>query len=103
MNVQGGIAEMMDCKECGRTLPEDRFNMSHGPVCFGCRVRTVRLGFSHGRDNFHESTFGERTRQAYADAAATGTKIIPKTTVGANSLPTGQLTKLANHLNGKAG
>jgi hypothetical protein len=63
------------CSEC-RTevdypLPTGR------STCFKCHVKTVRLGFSNGKEDFHGPTIRERQQQQVADAAAAGRKIEP--------------------------
>lgn len=93
---------MKTCIDCRKMKPDTEYNDTHGSVCFGCRVKTVNLGFTYGREAFHGPTTRELVAQAYSDAAASGEKIIPRTTVGASSLPSGSAKKLAAHLNAKA-
>ena len=48
----------MECTECGKMLPADKFNPeSYSPtVCFKCRIQGVKLGFGGRREAFHGDT-----------------------------------------------
>lgn len=48
----------MECTECGKTLPPDKFNPeSFTPeVCFRCRISSVKIGFGGHREAFHGDT-----------------------------------------------
>lgn len=50
-----------------------------GSICFKCHVKTIRLGFTHGQEDFHGPTIGERQRKTVADAAANGINAEPVT------------------------
>lgn len=43
-----------------------------GLICFKCHVKTINLGFTYGKDNFHGPTIKERQNKIVADAAAKG-------------------------------
>ena len=43
-----------------------------GEICFKCHVRTVNLGFTYGKDNFHGDTIKERQDLQVAQAKAAG-------------------------------
>lgn len=66
-----------ECTECGmKVLFEEGFRPRR-TTCFRCHVKSIRLGFSYGKENFHGDTIGERQRQQIADAAASGMTIEP--------------------------
>lgn len=91
----------MICAHCKEDKSEDRFNLEvRGEICFGCHVKGVSLGFTHGKNTFHGPTFGELTRQAYKDAERTGEKIIPRTTTSTVVGTAGQMAKLGATMNG---
>ena len=50
-----------------------------GSVCFKCHLKTIRLGFTHGKEDFHGPTIAERQRQTVSDAAAKGITAEPVT------------------------
>lgn len=43
-----------------------------GPRCFGCHVRTVNLGFTYGKEDFHGPTIRERQEKTVSDAKING-------------------------------
>lgn len=52
---------MTQCSDCGKTLATEQDIARER--CFGCHVKTVRLGFTYGKENFHGPT--EREQQRY--------------------------------------
>jgi hypothetical protein len=56
----------MKC-DCGRDLQTEN-DIKRG-FCFGCHVKSVRLGFTYGKDNFHGPTIREQQRY-YEDSQA---------------------------------
>lgn len=59
------------CKECSNEF--EVAEMPHrGPICFRCHVRTIRLGFRQGREEFHGPTIRERQEQIVKDAKING-------------------------------
>lgn len=56
----------MNCT-CGRHL-ESENDLKRG-YCFACHVKTVRLGFTYGKENFHGPTIREQQRY-YEDSDA---------------------------------
>lgn len=58
------------CEKCGRTV--DSEPQRRGLVCFGCHVKTINLGFTYGKENFHGATIGERQRQTVEQAKING-------------------------------
>lgn len=58
------------CKNCGKHKDEE---VQHrGLICFACHIRTVRLGFTHGKEDFHGPTIAERQRKTVEDAKING-------------------------------
>lgn len=56
----------MNCT-CGKELKTEN-DLARGH-CFACHVKTVRLGFTHGKENFHGPTEREIQR-SYEDSPA---------------------------------
>jgi hypothetical protein len=48
-----------------------------GPVCFKCHVKNIRIGFTHGKEDFHGPTVRERQQQQVKEAAAAGINAEP--------------------------
>ena len=65
------VCEVCDSRFVQDTLPR------RGPVCFKCHVKSIRLGFTHGKEDFHGPTLGERQRQQVAEAAKNGINAAP--------------------------
>jgi len=59
------------CKSCSKDFIVDELPR-RGEVCFGCHIKSVRLGFTQGRDEFHGPTIKERADQAIKDAKING-------------------------------
>jgi hypothetical protein len=51
----------MKCSTCERLI-ESENDIKRG-YCFKCHVKTVRLGFTHGQENFHGPTIREQQRE----------------------------------------
>lgn len=62
------------CEQCGKTFTVDDVPR-RGAVCFGCHVKGVRIGFTHGQEVFHGATFKEREREILGNAAANGIEV----------------------------
>jgi len=58
------------CSECGEGFQQS----SARSTCFRCHVSTIRLGFTHGKADFHGDTFRERCVEQERVAAAAGIK-----------------------------
>ena len=43
-----------------------------GPICFKCHIRTINLGFTYGKEQFHGPTIGEQQRKTVEDARING-------------------------------
>jgi hypothetical protein len=48
-----------------------------GKICFGCHIKGIRLGFSHGKEDFHGPTIKERQQHQEKQAADAGIKAEP--------------------------
>lgn len=51
----------MNICDCGRSLTSE-MDINRG-YCFACHVKTIRLGFVGGKEEFHGPTIRERQRQ----------------------------------------
>jgi len=63
------------CDSCGKQANEEL--QRRGPVCFSCHVKSVRLGFTHGKEDFHGPTIKERQEQTVRDAKINGYEAVP--------------------------
>lgn len=59
------------CNECQNQFEAEELPR-RGKVCFKCHVRSIRLGFRQGRDEFHGPTIKERQEQAIKEAKING-------------------------------
>lgn len=50
----------MHCSSCGVQIGQE--NEIKRGVCFKCHVKTIRLGFVNGKEEFHGPTVRERQR-----------------------------------------
>jgi hypothetical protein len=66
------------CEECSRQFYDEELP-HRGAICFGCHIKSVRLGFTYGKDNFHGDTIAEKQRQIMSDAAINGVQAEPVT------------------------
>ena len=62
---------ILDCNQCKKSFQVEEMPR-RGSVCFGCHVKTIRLGFTYGRDDFHGPTIRERQEQTVRDAKING-------------------------------
>jgi hypothetical protein len=58
------------CQNCDKE--KDETLQRRGPICFACHVKSIRLGFTYGKENFHGDTIGERQRKTVEDARING-------------------------------
>lgn len=58
------------CQTCGKNA--DETPQRRGLICFGCHIKSIRLGFTYGKENFHGDTIGERQRKTVEDAKING-------------------------------
>jgi hypothetical protein len=66
------------CEECSRQFYDEELP-HRGAICFGCHIKSVRLGFTYGKDNFHGDTIAEKQRKIVSDAAINGVQAEPVT------------------------
>lgn len=64
------------CIHCGKVESSDDLPR-RGAVCFGCHVKTIRIGFTHGKDDFHGPTIKERQDLQVKQAENAGIKAEP--------------------------
>jgi len=65
-----------NCLECGKSCTAEGAQR-RGHICFKCHVRSINLGFTYGKENFHGDTVREKQDKMFADAKAKGMKIAP--------------------------
>lgn len=75
--------EILDliCGECGKSFTGAEMPR-RGLVCFSCHVRSIRLGFRYGKDNFHGPTIRERQEKIISDAKINGSNPVPASEYG---------------------
>lgn len=66
------------CNRCNRPFESEEMPR-RGEVCFGCHVKTIRLGFTYGQEDFHGPTIRERQRKTVEDAKVNGYNAEPVT------------------------
>ena len=59
------------CTQCQNEFYEDEMPR-RGAVCFKCHVKSVRLGFTMGKEEFHGPTIKERQEKIISDAKING-------------------------------
>jgi hypothetical protein len=59
------------CDSCQNTFVSDEMPR-RGPRCFRCHVRSVNLGFTYGKEDFHGPTIRERQEKTVSDAKING-------------------------------
>lgn len=67
---------LYSCSSCSRDFEADE-PLRRGAICFGCHIKTVRLGFTHGKEDFHGPTIRERANEQVRVAAEAGIKAEP--------------------------
>lgn len=65
------------CTECLTTFEYKDKLPRRGAICFRCHVRGVRLGFTHGKEDFHGPTIKQRQEEQIRQATANGLKPEP--------------------------
>lgn len=66
------------CSDCSKEFFDEQLP-HRGAICFSCHIKTVRLGFTYGKENFHGDTIAEKQRQIMSDAAINGVQAEPVT------------------------
>ena len=64
------------CVKCESRWVEDTLPR-RGSICFRCHLRTINLGFTYGKENFHGPTIREKQNKIVSDAAAKGITAVP--------------------------
>lgn len=92
---------MKQCDTCGLQQPQSKYTAdSFSPdTCFKCRVSTVRMGFSAGREAFHGDSLVGGTIKSDNDhtvklAKANGHDPVPMSTAGGVGVTSKELTRL---------
>lgn len=62
---------ILTCEQCSKEFEVD-VTPRRGAICFACHVKGIRIGFSHGKSDFHGPTIKERQDQQIATARAAG-------------------------------
>lgn len=62
---------VFNCTECDARWVEDQLPR-RGSICFKCHVKSIRLGFTYGKDDFHGPTVRERAQKQISEAKAAG-------------------------------
>lgn len=63
------------CFVCSKEKDEEVQRRGH--ICFACHVKSIRMGFTHGKEDFHGPTVRERQILQEKQAAAAGIKAEP--------------------------
>lgn len=53
-------------------MDEHKHTRDGDPNCFGCKIRSVYMGFTYGRETFHGPTIKEKQERQIAEAKANG-------------------------------
>lgn len=59
------------CERCSEVFQTEEMPR-RGAICFRCHIRTIDIGFTYGKSDFHGPTVRERQREQVAQAAAAG-------------------------------
>lgn len=66
-----------DCSSCGTTVSHADDDPPRRNTCFKCHVKTLSIGFTYGKENFHGDTIRQRQEETVRTAAAEGRDIQP--------------------------
>lgn len=69
---------ILTCPKCDRKWTTD-IVPPRGETCFKCHVKTVNLGFTYGKEDFHGPTIRERQDKIVSDAKINGYNAEPIT------------------------
>lgn len=61
----------LTCVRCASPFEAEEMPR-RGTICFRCHVKTVNLGFTYGKEDFHGPTVKERQEKAVSDARING-------------------------------
>lgn len=70
------IGEIGLCARC-EDLKHDQDHSVMQDDCFACKVSTIGLQFTYGKEDFKGPTIGERQEKQYAEARRDGVDIAP--------------------------
>lgn len=59
------------CQQCSKEFQVEEMPR-RGAICFRCHIKTIRLGFTQGKDEFHGPTIRERQQKIVSDAKING-------------------------------
>jgi hypothetical protein len=65
-----------NCLRCESEFTADALPR-RGQICFKCHVKTINLGFTYGKEDFHGDTIKQRQDLQEAQAKAAGIKAEP--------------------------
>ena len=65
------MMQVFVCDQCASRFEAEELP-HRGAVCFKCHVKTIRLGFTYGREDFHGPTVRERQQQTVEQAKING-------------------------------
>lgn len=68
--------QTITCLKCAKEFTDETMPR-RGAICFACHLKTIRIGFSHGKEDFHGPTIRERQRETVEGAAKKGMSIEP--------------------------
>jgi hypothetical protein len=66
----------INCTECTKLFSFDVIPR-RGAVCFACHLKGIRLGFAHGKEDFHGPTIKQRQDEQMRQATQAGIKAEP--------------------------
>ena len=64
------------CMLCNSTFEADELPR-RGHICFKCHVKSIRMGFTYGKEEFHGPTVRERQQQQVKQAKDAGINAEP--------------------------
>jgi len=67
---------VITCERCSQDFESEEIPR-RGSICFRCHIRTIDIGFTYGKSDFHGPTIGERQRKQVEEASAAGIKAEP--------------------------
>jgi hypothetical protein len=91
---------LFECDTCAGSYPASKFNLEcpNPETCFRCRVQGTQFGYGGYRQQFHEGTNAERTRNIVAEARSQGHDPVPVHTAGGHGPSARQMSQLSEHL-----
>lgn len=69
---------LIECPDCFREQPSDRYNLEVSDACFRCRTQSLRFSFGPGgKDFFHNVTNKEWADENISKGRANGLDVVP--------------------------